>query len=213
MLTKIGVQRGTKDNIKLAGIFTVVSGYTNTLAFLTVGFLVSHVTGTATHFGLNAAKLDLSFIQYGLMLLMFILGAIMSSFIMIHPHLKNSIALLIEGGILLITGLITLPSLKLSAIITINLVPLSLCLAMGIQSASTTYLSSAIVRTTHLTGAATDIGMAIVKKDIRALIILSVIILGFIFGSFLGYFANLYSGIHGFILPGIVITVIGIAYL
>ncbi len=209
MIGKIGKERSTKDNLKLAGIFSIIAGYTNALSFLTVGFFVSHTTGTATLFGTNLSKLDFKFVQYALILLMFICGSILSSILMISY--SKSISLVVEGFILSLIGLVPLP-FSITPL-SINLLPVFLSFAMGMQSAATTYLSSAIVRTTHLTGAATDIGIAIVKKDLKAFTILLTIISGFILGAIIGYFANSYLGIHGFLVPGAAVLLIGLSFL
>lgn len=211
MLKKKGEKRSTRDNIKLAGILSCLAGYTNALAFLTVGYYVSHITGIATSFASNIVHLDFKFIQLGLIFLLFILGSMFSSLLMLYY--SNSIPIIIEGCILLAVSLIPYKSYNFIIFISINLLPLFLSFAMGMQNASTTYLSSAIVRTTHLTGVATDIGMAIVRKDLRALAILFTILSGFILGAFLGSFANTSLGIYGFLFPGVITLSIGIAYL
>ncbi|MBI4650626.1 DUF1275 domain-containing protein [Candidatus Desantisbacteria bacterium] len=126
---------------------------------------------------------------------------------------SNSVPIIIEGCVLIAVSLIPYKSLNFIMFISLNFMPLFLSFAMGMQSASTTYLSSAIVRTTHLTGAATDIGMAIVRRDLKAFVILFTILSGFILGAFLGSFANAHLGISGFLFPGVITLSIGIAYL
>jgi len=85
-----------------------------------------------------------------------------------------------------------------------------LALAMGIQNAMTTHYGSALIRTTHMTGTTTDLGIVIghwLKGETIEhwkIILYSHLIFGFLCGTILG--AISYSNIHAWALTWPLIT-------
>jgi len=78
---------------------------------------------------------------------------------------------------------------------------------MGMQNAITS--STSMSKTTHLTGASTELGIAIATRDRHKFRHMGFIISGFAGGAFIAILANYLIGIKGFIIPGII--TIGIA--
>ena len=75
---------------------------------------------------------------------------------------KFALPLFLEAMLLLIFGLVG-ANLTLYLPLTIPAVALLLCFVMGLQNAILTKASDAIIRTTHMTGVVTDIGIEIGK--------------------------------------------------
>lgn len=92
----------------------------------------------------------------------------------------------------------------------------SLCGACGLQNAAITSASGSTVRTTHLTGITTDLGLGIVKSEFKSLnkeqkdnerkanLLRAATIISFTSGSLVGAFAFTKFGYLGFIMPAIV---------
>jgi uncharacterized membrane protein YoaK (UPF0700 family) len=90
-----------------------------------------------------------------------------------------------------------------------------LAMAMGIQNASMTSASGAVIRTTHLTGVTTDLGIGLVRilspavpylvreQELRATRMRIGIILSFIFGSATCAFVFLQISYLGFLIPAV----------
>jgi uncharacterized membrane protein YoaK (UPF0700 family) len=91
-----------------------------------------------------------------------------------------------------------------------------LCLASGLQNAAITSSSLRSVRTTHLTGITTDLGLGLArlfifsldkkkyKNEVRSNQLRSGSIVSFVFGSAVGAYVFLKLGYHGFYLPAFI---------
>lgn len=92
----------------------------------------------------------------------------------------------------------------------------ALCLCSGIQNATITSASGAVVRTTHLTGITTDLGIGLIrtsvpgqnqeliKKESRSNKMRASIILAFVFGSAISAFAYFRVQYLGFLGPALI---------
>lgn len=93
-----------------------------------------------------------------------------------------------------------------------------LCLASGLQNGAITSSSGSSVRTTHLSGLTTDLGLGLArvftfdfqkdkfKKEVRANYLRIGSILSFVAGSAIGAWIFLKLGYRGFILSGLIAT-------
>lgn len=162
MLVSEGTHRTDRKNRWLAGQLALVAGFVNSSGFLLIGTFTSHVTGNVgrlsqdvvLHDG-HAAVLAL------LMVIAFFVGALFASMAIEAGLLGRRVyaALLLgEAGLLLGFFLVTrlFPS---SSPRVHDAKALVLCAAMGLQNSLVTRLSGAVVRTTHLTGVITDLGI------------------------------------------------------
>ena len=151
---------------RLAISLAAVAGYANVVAFLVCGVVVSHVTGHATHFGRDLAQGQWSALAFLLAVLVaFFVGAFMSGMSTEIGRRRgwSSIYVLpaaIEIGLLVMFAIAVRmhdPN-SLHAGARPWLIPVVASMAMGVQNATITRISSGIVRTTHLTGILTDLG-------------------------------------------------------
>jgi len=122
---------------------------------------VTHVTGSTTLFTLAVAHLDLAALSdLGMVLLSFVAGAALSGFIVQKDALKlgrrYGVALLIESLLLMVAAFLMRSNNGLASYFA--------SAACGLQNALATTYSGAVVRTTHVTGVVTDLGIAIGRR-------------------------------------------------
>jgi len=156
-----GRSRTDLHNLKLATLFSFVAGIVNITGFLAVQRLTTNVTGHFAYFADEVVHNQLfqAFI-YALYILSFLLGAFISNLAMEIVAKKNYkfIYLLpvnLEISILLAAALLPASFVQVSG----NLLACGLLFSMGLQNALVTGISNAVVRTTHLTGLFTDLGI------------------------------------------------------
>lgn len=166
-----GRERFADSNRQLGAVLAFVAGATNAGAYLAVNQYTSHMTGLLSSAADNLVlgRMELVFSAAGAMLF-FLLGAATSAILVNyarrrHLHSEFAFPLLFEALLLLCFGLLGsrlsampgVPGLFVS--VTVSL----LCYMMGLQNAVITKLSSAEIRTTHVTGLITDIGIELGK--------------------------------------------------
>ena len=156
-----GKTRTLSHNKKIASLLSFVAGMVNVAGFLSVQRLTTNVTGHFAFFIDDIFKMNFSesFI-YFLYFLFFLLGSFVSNFLIEVIQRKDEryiyfIPTLIEIAILLSIALSSTFLLLHSP----NFIAISLLFAMGLQNALVTRISGALVRTTHLTGLFTDLGI------------------------------------------------------
>ncbi|MBF0238223.1 MAG: DUF1275 domain-containing protein [SAR324 cluster bacterium] len=183
-----------QKNFKLvvfAGAFlSMNAGYINAIALLSMFHLaVSHVSGTVTRIGMAVLPWNENHFFEGLGLLVcFFLGAMISGLVIGHHQFKlgrrYGVVLMIQS---LLLGVATY-SLNHQLIQAVYLTSM----ACGLQNAMATSYSGAVIRSTHMTGVVTDLGLLIGhwlrdrKMEQWKLVLLGFLLLGFITGSFLG---------------------------
>lgn len=162
MLIRQGISRTDATDRRLACTLAAVAGALNTAAFYAVGFFSANMTGNVSALSDHAARGEwLTGIFYLLIVVIFVLGA-SSSTLLINAGRRRqlrsiyAVTILIEGVLLIALGLVELwmsPSQKGPVLI------LGLSYLMGLQNAVVTHISNARVRTTHVSGMSTDIGI------------------------------------------------------
>ncbi|MCX5641363.1 MAG: DUF1275 family protein [Planctomycetota bacterium] len=161
-----------RQQTRLAITLAWVSGYTNIVGLITCGTAVSHVSGIAAGFGRDVGDGRLSLLALaGWLLTWFLAGALVSGIstdaarvrgwksIYVFPMAIETIALIGFGllvarharfhdgdGIVMVAS----PMFASTAVA---------CFAMGLQNATITRISGGVVRTTHVTGVITDLGL------------------------------------------------------
>lgn len=160
-----GKSRTARHNLQIASVLSFVAGIVNVAGFLAVHQLTTNVTGHFAFFVDAVFQLD-----YGQALLFlafvfcFLFGSFASTFIIEAVSQRSKINSYIVP--------VTLEIFILCAIALFgkflmeenpNVVVFSLLFAMGLQNALVTKISSATVRTTHLTGLFTDLGIEIAQ--------------------------------------------------
>ncbi len=152
---------------RLAITLAWVAGYTNILAFLTCGHVISHVSGTTSDLGGAVATGTWGVAAFLLYLLAtFFVGAAVSGFATEFGRRRGweSIYVLPMAIEALLLALFAL-GVELHEVGTVerglSLYAMSgaASLAMGLQNATITRISNGVVRTTHVTGVLTDLGL------------------------------------------------------
>ncbi|WP_299781677.1 YoaK family protein [uncultured Formosa sp.] len=202
-----GKSRTLKHNLRIATILSFVAGVVNVSGYLAFKQLTTNVTG---HFALFIKDVEgFEFWKgtvYFLYIFSFLFGSFVSSFL-IEKFKANKklnvfvLPTLLECVILISIGL-------LSNFITFkypDFIICSLLFAMGLQNSFVTKISNAVVRTTHLTGLFTDLGIDISqlffpklhhnREKLKSNIKLRIFIILFFFsGGFVAGF--LFSEVH-----------------
>jgi uncharacterized membrane protein YoaK (UPF0700 family) len=201
-------------------------GCINAGGFLATGRFVSHVTGFATLFGVDIASWQLD-AALGILSvpIFFLLGAFIAGLLIDRPVYQGkpphfdwvmglcafALFLAAAGDFLPMNAFGQTTNLKHSYLLLALL-----CLASGLQNAAITSSSSRSVRTTHLTGLTTDLGLGLARlllpnmkkelyaKELWANQLRVGSILAFVLGSVLGAWVFLHYGYRGFALPGLI---------
>jgi uncharacterized membrane protein YoaK (UPF0700 family) len=208
-------------------ILAFAAGSINAGAFLAAGRFVTHMTGFGTLFGVEVANarwegaIGILFIPA-----FFLMGTMISAYMVDHrfhrghrPHydwvmLLEVLCLIAAavGGQLQLFGKFGEP-LKLKSDFALLAL---LCLASGLQNAAITSATGSSVRTTHLTGITTDLGIGIVRAlalkgrgkahdlEVRANWLRAGTIFSFYSGSVIGAVLFLRIQYYGFYLPAAV---------
>lgn len=163
-----GKRRTYLHNLKLASILSAVAGIVNIVGVLKLSVLTTNVTGHFAFFSEEFVFRNLSAAYiYLLYILSFLLGAFISNLIMegisrYKPQRSYIIPIFLEITILVLVGFsATLVNEHLSIS---RLLPSALLFAMGLQNALVTRVSRSVVRTTHLTGLFTDLGIELSER-------------------------------------------------
>lgn len=162
MLIHVGDARTASIDLALAGLLSSVAGALNAVGFVVAGSFTANMTGNisafADYLANGATVIALSFAG---LVVAFICGA-WSAALAIQTgeryRLKSVFALAIaaEAVIILLlgAGLLLAPAALPETVLLIVL-----SFVMGLQNATTTMISRARVRTTHVSGMATDVGI------------------------------------------------------
>ncbi|MDB5751305.1 MAG: hypothetical protein JWP65_1726 [Ramlibacter sp.] len=162
------VDRTTRANLRLGAFLAFVAGATNAGGFLAVGHYTSHMTGLVSAIAdhLVLGQLTLATAAAGAILAF--TGGAMTTAILVNWGLRHQLhsayglPLLLESAALLVFGIFG-ASIALFAPLFIPLTVVLLCFIMGLQNAVITKISRAEIRTTHVTGLVTDIGIELGK--------------------------------------------------
>ena len=184
----------------------LIAGFVNAIGLL--GFehqAISHLSGSVTQIGVSALERPIVSVFLIVLVGSFVLGSTISGVLISGESLKlgrhYDLVLLLEGILLLI-----------SASLLHEHISWGLCLASmacGLQNALVTTYSGAVIRTTHLTGIFTDLGLMLGSKikgqevNKRKFVMFSVIICGFLSGGFLGYLAFQRINVSALTIPAV----------
>lgn len=164
LFNREGSAQGRRQNALLAMLLAAVAGSVNAMGFYLLGTHTSHVSGKVAELGEALAQgrggLALAAAR---LLLAFFLGAVSCSLLLdaarTRTRGRHTAALLLEA--------LTLAGVALGALepgsVSPSVLGGGLCYAMGLQNALVTRVSGAVVRTTHVTGMVTDLGIELVR--------------------------------------------------
>lgn len=160
--------RTVSANRHLSFVLAFVAGAINAGGFLAVHQYTSHMTGIVSAMADNVAIGAFDVVLAGLgALLSFLAGAAASAIIINYArrHRMQSeyaLPLLLEANLLLCFGMLGARLEHIEGLF-VPVTVMLLCFIMGLQNAVITKLSHAEIRTTHLTGIVTDIGIELGK--------------------------------------------------
>ncbi|MBG6233590.1 uncharacterized membrane protein YoaK (UPF0700 family) [Pedobacter sp. CAN_A7] len=200
--------------MKLAALLCLTAGFVNAAGFLAFSVLTTNVTGHAAIFAENIARQDWKTVQVvAFWMFLFLTGAFVSSLIVslvgTSKRFSYVIPILIELVILLV---VALTGYRYNGSLAAReLYAGSLLFVMGLQNSLVSMISGSVVRTTHLTGTFTDLGIDLAQvlqkgnwpdNILRSRIKLRLtIILFFLIGAVLGAYLYNRFHFHAFLLP------------
>lgn len=162
MLIRVGDERSGHIDLVLAGALSSIAGALNAVGFLIAGSFTANMTGNLSAFAdhLAAGQMVLALSFAGLVLA-FLCGAGLAALAIQTGEARRlrsiyAWMIVVEAGLLFLLAAIFLT--RPGAVPGAALV-FTLCFVMGLQNAVTTMISRARVRTTHVSGMATDIGI------------------------------------------------------
>lgn len=198
MLINVGDARTSHTDRVLAGLLSSIAGALNAVGFLIAGSFTANMTGNISEFAEyianGAVPMALSFLG---LVVAFICGAGIAALAIEagrKRRLRSIYALAITGEAVILLLFGTALALS-SATETEAYLVIVLSFVMGFQNAVTTIISRARVRTTHVSGMATDIGIGLAalfgggksRQDVASNLWLhSLTLVSFAFGGFCG---------------------------
>lgn len=205
-------------------LLSFLAGSVNAGAFLACGSFVTHVTGFATLFGVSFARGEVATaLKIMSVPVYFLLGAMISAYFVdrkIQQGRKPSYSLVMAMVCACLLVVVVGGELKYFGIFGANyelkqdyFFLMLLCGASGLQNAAITTFSGSVVRTTHLTGITTDLGIGLVRmfsqklsgreqnREVRRNWLRAITIASFIAGSTVGAFSFLKLHYLGFLIP------------
>jgi len=199
-----------------AFMLALVAGSVNAVALLSFQHqAVSHLSGTATLIGseLLNPKTDTLLHLIGI-LLSFLLGSAISGFMLTGTSLKlgrfYDVLLVIEAIFLLVAMYLLLNNQTSGHYFA--------SAACGLQNALATTYSGAVIRTTHLTGIFTDLGIMLggafqgKALDRRKVFLFIIIVVGFIVGGSMGAWLFQKIGFYTLCVPSALCVCLAILY-
>lgn len=158
--------RTHRANLHLGVALAFVAGALNAGGFLAIGQYTSHMTGVISSAADDLVLGKVAHAVAGLLsLAAFIAGAVTTALMVNFARRSNpestvtyTAPLLLEAALLLVFGLVG-ATLKLHEFVSVSMTAILLCYVMGLQNALVTKISSAEIRTTHVTGLVTDLGI------------------------------------------------------
>jgi uncharacterized membrane protein YoaK (UPF0700 family) len=197
-------------------VLALVAGFINAVGLL--GFnhqSISHLSGTATLLGVGVLNSSFSdTLHLVLILLSFLVGSAISGYFLNSGSLKlgrNYSRLLILEAIIIFASMYFLSKGSLFGHYLASA-------ACGLQNALVTTYSGAVVRTTHVTGLFTDLGLMLGSRlrgelfDKRKAVLFLLIITGFIVGGGFGaYFFSMFK-FNALLIPAVICLLLALFY-
>ena len=199
-----------------AGALACVAGMVNAVGFL--GFehqAVTHLTGTTTLLGAALAQGDQrAATSLAGVALAFLVGSALSGVIVQDATLRlgkrYGVALALESCLLIASAYLFRREAVSGAWLA--------AMACGLQNGMETTFSGAVVRTTHLSGMFTDLGIGLghalrgLPLQRRRLALCTLIIAAFLVGGVLGALAFARIGTDALLVPAVLTGVVGTGY-
>ncbi len=152
------------SHVELGAVLCFVAGAINAGGFLAVGMYTSHMSGVVSSMADNAVLGKWLAVWIGLWGLLAFVGGAMTTALMVRWALRRNLRsaysrpLLVEALLLLVFGLFG-AAIDARSVALVPYAVVLLCFIMGLQNALITKRSNAEIRTTHITGLVTDLGI------------------------------------------------------
>ncbi len=223
-----GPRRNPRLNLQLASLLAVTAGALNAVGFVAVSVYTSHMTGITAAIADDLARGVSAVAGVGALAFVAFVGGAMACALLFNWGRRRRLdsryanVLLLEAVLILVFGLLAEELTWHHR----NLVFVAvLCFTMGLQNAVITKISAAQIRTTHVTGMVTDIGIELGKLsyrhrtpgmepvvgDPRKLAMLSMLVTGFFLGGLLGATGYLRLGFHAVIPFALLLLLVSVA--
>lgn len=199
-----------------AWVLAAIAGMVNVVGLL--GFehqAISHLTGNTSLLGEALAVHDLAgVLHFAFLIGAFVAGSTLSGFLIQDSTLQLGRR---YGVALLLVSLLLFASVPLLQLKSAYGMYAAAC-ACGLQNAMVSTYSGAVVRTTHVSGMFTDLGIFLghalrgLTVDIRRLTLCLLVISGFLCGGILGTFAFHGFGYSALFFPAGLTAVVAISY-
>jgi uncharacterized membrane protein YoaK (UPF0700 family) len=198
------------------GLLALIAGSINAVGYLCFRHQpITHLTGTSTELGLALARLETGEIaHWGLAILSFLFGAVLSGFIVQQSTLKlgrrYGVVLMIESALLFAAT----PLIHLQLDLGLYLASA----ACGLQNAMVSTYSGATFRTTHLSGIFTDLGIYLGQRlrglevDMLRIHVCLLVASNFIVGATLGAIGFMAWQEHVLLIPAALTGLVGLGY-
>ena len=164
-----GRHRTRSTNRALGLMLALNAGAINAGGFLAVHLYTSHMTGFLSLLADNLVLGNMALVLSAVGILWAFLSGAGSTAILVNWAQKHrlqsgfALPLLLEALLMLAFGLMGAITLGWNTVFAVPLTVLLLAYIMGLQNAVVTKLSSAQIRTTHMTGVITDLGIEMGK--------------------------------------------------
>lgn len=161
-----GVPSGGRvlSHVELGAVLCFVAGAINAGGFLAVGMYTSHMSGVVSSMADNVVLNQWLAVWIGLWSVLAFVGGAMTTALMVRWALRRNLRsaysrpLLVEAVLLLVFGLFG-AAIDARSVALVPYAVVVLCFIMGLQNALITKRSNAEIRTTHITGLVTDLGI------------------------------------------------------
>ncbi|EHQ07618.1 YoaK family protein [Leptonema illini] len=204
--------------ILLPGAFflSFTAGFINVVSFLGLFHqAISHTTGNVTRLAASVASGKYAEAQtFVLIVLCFMIGASVSGYIthdsQFKPGRRYGVLLMIESAFIIAAASLLLQNSVYGEYL--------LSMACGLQNAMATSYSGAVVRTTHMTGIITDLGILIGqmlrnrKVPLLRFSLFSILLLGFLSGGSIGQVFFQRMGFFALYAPALWLFIAGLIY-
>mgnify|MGYP000314290344 CR=1 FL=1 len=200
----------------IAGLMALIAGYINSAMLIEFSIPVSQMSGVASHVSKHLVAFDWSLLSISILILMsFILGAFISGLLIGQQRYNETpnygYGLILNGLLLTLAALLSFQHSIFSVLLS--------AMACGIQNALVASYRGLQLRTTHMTGNATDIGVHFAEK-IKSKNpwswqsnVLVVLLITYILGGIIGIYAYLAIPNWSLIFPGVLTGILGVVYL
>lgn len=223
MLRKFSNSRTLEDNIKLGALTAFSGGMVNVASLLIFFSFSSNVTG---HYAILASEIVKgNLYQTGIVfawIFLFFFGSFLSNLIVIHlskinTYLAHSLPLILEIICLMSVGVYG-QFFYMETLFETEIMLGIMLFAMGLQNGLTASISNFAVKTTHLTGTTTDLGILFsmfTKKEFREnkelrgkAKLLSTIAIAYLGGAIISGFLYFYTGFQVFYIVSVFLTIV-----